>query len=339
LVTPANWPILLSLLNVLFRHHGNRPGPFLKALLLVPRLVEVVAELRRDPPDVVHAFWGHYPSLVFPLLARFVPQCHRSMFLGAYDLTSHLIPYTQYSTDFCDSVWTHSEENRSALIEMKIDPQRLGVVHRGIPLDLANGPKPKKEPFRICTAANLQKEKNIDRILEVFGRVLTKIPEAHLVIAGDGAERQALERLAVQLDIDSSVTFTGYLRRDMLFGEMARSSVFLFLSTKVSERLPNVVKEAMLAECHCIVSETPGIRELITPGETGDIVADADPEAVADRIVAVMNSGSAEVGKAAAGFVRRNLSSEAAMGRYVEGWRAEIVAAGQGEGNRRLPVR
>ncbi len=102
---------------------------------------------------------------------------------------------------------------------------------------------------------------------------------------------------------------------------MARSRVFLFLSTKVSERLPNVVKEAMLASCHCIVSETPGIRELVEPGVTGEIVPDLDPAAVAERVNVALAVQDDQIGTAAARFVRETMSSEAAMRRHTEAWR------------------
>ena len=59
---------------------------------------------------------------------------------------------------------------------------------------------------------------------------------------------------------------------------MAESDIFLFLSSKAGERLPNVVKEAMLSGCICIVSNTPGIDELIEDGKTGFIIDKAQRE-------------------------------------------------------------
>ncbi len=319
---PSNWPKVFRLLSFLARHHRDWRSAA-RAILLAPRIVEIAAELERTKPDVVHAFWGHYPSLVIPLVARSQPDCLTSMFLGAYDLTSHLGPYSVPAADHCRTVWTHSEENRPALLGLGIEPRKLRVGHRGIPLDLARGPMPAREPFRICTAANLQKEKNVDLVLKVFRTLLERIPLATLTVAGDGEEWDALRSLAIDLGIDQRVEFTGHLRRDELFREMARARVFLFLSTKVSERLPNVVKEAMLAECHCVVSETPGIRELIHPGRTGEIVKSLDPEAIAARVGEIMQAGTTDVGREAARFVRKHMSSDAAMRRYVDAWRDE----------------
>jgi len=324
LARPDNWPILGRLLSILWRHRGGEVVPMLKALALAPRLIEVVAELKRNPVDVVHAFWGHYPSLALTLAQTFAPQCHRSIFLGAYDLTSHLIPYSRPALEACQTVTTHSEENRDTLLAFGVRPEQIAVIRRGIPLDLADGPRPERESLRICTAANLQKEKNMDIVLRVFRQVRETHGEARLMIAGDGEERAALEKLAGELGIAEHVDFPGHLSREGLFQEMARSRVFLFLSTKVSERLPNVVKEAMLAGCHCIVSETPGIRELIEPGATGEIVPHLDPAAVAGTVNAALATQDDRIGAAASRFVRETMSSEAAMRRHTEVWRREL---------------
>ncbi len=318
---PANWPIPGRLLAILSTHRGGHMVSMLKALILAPRLIEVTAELRRNPVDVIHAFWGHYPSLALTLAQSFAPKCHRSIFLGAYDLTSHLIPYTRPALEACQTVTTHSEENRETLLSFGVAADRIAVIRRGIPLDLADGPLPEREPLRISTAAKLQKAKNMDVVLRVFRLVLETYPEARLMLGGDGEERGALERLAGELGIADRVEFPGHLSRERLFREMARSRVFLFLSTKVSERLPNVVKEAMLAGCHCIVSETPGIRELVEPGVTGEIVPDLDPAAVAERVNAALAAQDDQIGTAAARFVRETRSSEAAMRRHTKAWR------------------
>ena len=65
---------------------------------------------------------------------------------------------------------------------------------------------------------------------------------------------------------------------------MASSDIFLFLSSKAGERLPNVVKEAMLAGCICIVSNTPVIDELIEDGKTGFIIEEKNYALIPDLI-------------------------------------------------------
>jgi len=319
--SPSGLAVAAFLAQMLVRRLHRRPVEFAKAVALLPRLVEITERLRRDPPDVVHAFWGHYPSLVLLLAALFAPAVHRSLFLGAYDLTTHLFSLAPEAARGAHSVWTHAEANRPVLERLAVPADKLRVVPRGIPLDLADQAKVAKRPGRICTAANFQKEKNLDLVVESFARFVRARPEATLVLAGDGRERAALEALVAARGLGDRVTFTGFLARERLFEEMQRAELFVFLSTKPSERLPNVVKEAMLAGTVCLVSRTSDIERLVTPGVTGEIVDDLVPETIAARMLALAASPErAAMAARGEAHVRAAFSATAAMARYVEGW-------------------
>jgi len=328
---PATWRVLASrgglktaafLGGVLLRRLADRPVEFTKTLALLPRLVEISERLRRDPPDVVHAFWGHYPALVLMLAERFAPGVHRSLFLGAYDVTSHLLSLAPRIARDADSVWTHAEANLPILRRLEVPMDRVRVVPRGIPLELEAGSTVAKVPGRICTAANFQREKNLDLVIDSFACLLRRRPDATLVVAGDGAERGALEAEVAAYRLGERVTFTGFLGRDRLFAEMRRAELFVFLSSKPSERLPNVVKEAMLAETICLVSRTEDIDRLVTDGVTGEIVDELDPDHVASRMAALLTDERRHaMAHGAAAHVRATFSAAAAMESYVEGWR------------------
>ncbi len=321
-VRPRNLGLATRLAGVISRHVGARGGQLARATALIPRLVDIADEMRDDPPDVVHAFWGHYPALALPLVERVAPKAVRSMFLGAYDLTTHFLPAAPHLAATSHTVFTHAAENLELLAERGVDPDRVTVVPRGIPLDLANTPAGEKEPGLILTAANFQKAKNIDRIIDAMPMVLAKHPGARLEIAGDGAEREALKAQVARLDLAEKVTFLGMLPREALFARMRAATIFAFASTKPSERLPNVVKEAMLARCHIITSHTPGIEALVEDGATGEIARDIAPEALAQRIDAALVEKKQETsGPLSEKHIRDHFSAEAAMERYVDRWR------------------
>ena len=327
----ATWRVLASrrglamagfLLRIALRHLALKPVALAKTLALSPRMVEITEILRTDPPDVLHAFWGHYPSLVLLLAERFAPSVHRSLFLGAYDLTTHLVSFAPRAAANADSVWTHAAANRPLLQALDVPMTKVTVVERGIPLDLADGVQIPKVPDRICTAANFQKEKNIDLIIESFAHLAPRRPQATLLLAGDGAERKRLEALVDRRGLRNRVVFTGFLTRAALFREMQRSALFVFMSTKASERLPNVVKEAMLAKTLCLVSRTADIEQLVIPGRTGEIVDHLDAETIAARMLALLDEpDGAAIAERAAAHVSRSFSAAATMERYVAGWR------------------
>lgn len=326
---PRNLGMTLFLLGFILRRLPSRPRELATALALTPRLIEVAAILRRDPPDVMHAFWGHFPSLMLALAERFFPAVHRSMALTAYDITSHLFSQSGPISAGAHSVWTLADENLALLKAIGAPMDRVHVVYRGIPIDLADSPSPEKESGLICTAANFQKEKNIHLVLRAFAAVRAQAPHARLMVMGDGQERAALEALAAELELGDAVVFTGLLPREKLFAIMRRSDVFLFLSTKVSERLPNAVMEGMLAQAVCVVSRTSGIETLIEHGVSGFIEDDLDPVIVAERVLGVLaDPARGQIGARAAAHIRSRFSAEAAMRAYADVWRAELAARG-----------
>jgi glycosyltransferase involved in cell wall biosynthesis len=101
---------------------------------------------------------------------------------------------------------------------------------------------------------------------------------------GDGPDRERLAALADDLNIRDDVKFLGHVSEERVFTEMARSDIFVFMSDKEGERLPNVVKEAMACRCFCVSSRTPGMEELIDQGTNGYLVDSGDVEE-AGRIV------------------------------------------------------
>ena len=89
----------------------------------------------------------------------------------------------------------------------------------------------------IGTVAPLRPEKNIGRLLRVFAMLDTSLP-VRLVVAGDGAERGALERFAQQLGISDRVSFTGRVLPGSVLG-----SFDIFALSSDTEQMPNAADE------------------------------------------------------------------------------------------------
>lgn len=313
-----------SFFALLFRELLPRPKRLVAFLFLMPRIVGLVSSLSRQRPDVVHAFWGHWPSVVPALLKRYAPSVDTSMYMGAYDL--YVSFPLRLTAEAVDNRFTHSTSNLPHIRSMGVTDD-VHMIHRGIPLaDLsaldAGGNPIQKTPLQFCTASALTKDKQVDVSLRVFALIRRAIPNASLVVIGDGAERRYLEEFADELGVADAVSFVGYQKRQDLFRIMCGSQFFLFFSRKASERLPNVVKEAMLAKCVCFVSDTQGIDELIPVPDYGIVFEDADCETIAQEIMSVLDDASRlhKIGENAHSMVASHFSSDSAMKKYVEIW-------------------
>lgn len=313
--------IALSLVAFVIRYNVRNLRHLVRSLVLVPRCLDIFDDIDRKRPDVVHMFWGHYPSIVGYLVEKYIPTTVVSLFLGAYDLRSRYggsAPVAQRA----DVVWTHSKTNIAAIKALGISVENVMIAYRGIDLSSVREilERRSKVRRRIVTAGRLVAEKGFDDVLRAFALIVHDFPDASLVILGDGRERNRLEELAEHLDVAENVDFVGHVGQLEVLEHMASAEVFLFMSH--IEMLPNVVKEAMACRCLCVVSDTPGITELVTP-ETGFVVKRGDFEGAA-QIIKDVFAGRVVIDKlinAGVCHIEKYFDVDVQMGRYISVWR------------------
>jgi glycosyltransferase involved in cell wall biosynthesis len=313
--------VLLQMIGWIVARCWRNPDHLLRSLVLLPRVFQIVESIRRERPDLVHLFWGHYPALVGHLVRRQMPGMVLSTFLGAYDLTWNY-GGTPPVARAASVVWTHARENLPAIRRLGVEEQRIGFSYRGVELRLFEGNSRQKVARRIVSASRLIPAKAVSDLLRVFALVLEDWPDASLVLLGDGPERAQLEALAAELGVEHAVEFRGHVSHETVRAEMAAAQVFLLMSRNESERLPNVVKEAICSRCLCIVTESPGIGELLQHGVHGYVVEQGDLQAAARRIGEVFNGEVMveEMTAAAYDHVRTHFDVERNMARYLERW-------------------
>lgn len=299
-----------------------RPADLVKSLILLPRVLEIARSLRDDPPDVVHLFWGHYPTMVGWVVARQLPDVVLSVFLGAYDLTGRYGGSADVAR-MADVVWTHAAVNVPAIQRLGVQPARLRVAFRGIdPGAIPARTRPPLTSHRLLAIGRLIPSKAFDDVLEVFARVRPAWPDASLTILGDGPERRRLEQLARHLGVSDATSFLGHVSHERVLAELADADVLLFMSRKDSERLPNVVKEAMACECFCVATRTAGMDELIEDRRHGFLIDPGDIAGAAGFIDAVFRRREPALSMVAdaKARVRDHFDARTTMEAYLRTW-------------------
>jgi glycosyltransferase involved in cell wall biosynthesis len=141
-----------------------------------------------------------------------------------------------------------------------------------------------RETPLVGTAVILRREKAIDVLLEAHARLLVSMPDAHLVIAGDGPIRAELEGYARELPLDGRVHFLG--PRDDV-DPILRSLDVAVLSSDF-EGKPLFVFECMANRTPLVATAVGGLLELVRNGETGVLVPPRDPEALAGAVAGLL---------------------------------------------------
>ena len=320
----------LPLLTAILSHCWRQPEHLAKALVLLPRSLDLLERVEAERPDVVHIFWGHYPSLLGLLVRRRLPQVAVTQFLGAYDLEKGF-PLSRLLADHADRLLTHARANLPALAARGVDPERVEVSYRGIEIPAAP-PAPPKTTGLMVIAERLVPQKRTAEALRLFAAVATERPEAQLRVLGAGPEADRLKALAGELGLEQRVTFCGHIPHREVFRHLAEAEVALTLSQSPSERLPNALKEAMLYRCLCLAAPSPGIDELIADGKTGILADPGDLTGAARRLSALLRDPAAaeEMRRKAQAHILENFDVERTMSARLRLWSHLVAQRRQG---------
>ena len=310
----------LWLIGMIFSACWQLPLQLAKALLLVPRSLALLYRIEALQPDVVHLFWGHYPALLGLLIKRRLPGIVVSQFLGAYDLEQRF-PLSVRLSWQADLVATHAKANLPTFAALGLPAERAQVTYRGIEIP-ATPPVPEKDPGLMVVAERLVPEKRTSDALRVFAQLRQDIPAARLLVLGCGPQTEALKALTRQLGIAELVAFAGHLPHREVLETLGHAEVALTMSQNPSERLPNVMKEAMLQRCLCLSSRTPGIEELIDDGTSGLIVELGDVDTAAKRLKEVLRHRDTveEFGRRAQAKIVEEFNVDRLMAERLQQW-------------------
>jgi 1,2-diacylglycerol 3-alpha-glucosyltransferase len=168
-------------------------------------------------------------------------------------------------------------------------------------------------------------EKNIGFLVKVFREVLTCVPEALLVIAGEGPAREPLRQQVARLGLDARVHFAGYLERDSaLLDCYAAADVFVFASRTETQGL--VLLEAMAQGAPVVSTAQLGTRSILLPG-CGALIVPEQQHAFAAAVVRVLSDAGLRAELAARGRAYARNWSSAAMARRLAELYGELRAA------------
>ncbi len=271
------------------KKHGTDYFSFLKVAKLLRKIKPDVIHTHNTQPfidGVIAALLCGVKRVIHTDHARSFPDKRRYMFaewvmshfafrvVGVSDHTSmNLMKYEHISVSKIETIPNGIDP---AAYQIQIDKskkrQELGLPKSGPILGVA---------VRLC------EQKGVSYLLKAFVSVVKHIPQAVLVIAGDGELRSELENETKQLGIQRNVFFLG-LRLDI--AELLK--LFdVYVLPSLWEGLPMILLEAMAAGCPVIASNVGGVSTAIIDGKTGILVNPAEHVQLTDAIIGLLSDG------------------------------------------------
>jgi glycosyltransferase involved in cell wall biosynthesis len=147
----------------------------------------------------------------------------------------------------------------------------------------------------------------VDVIARAFVLAARQHPELRMLMLGNGSQAVELRQTFIKAGVQDRVLFPGQVRQSDL--PRLYRAADLYISASHSDGTSISLLEAMACGRPALVSDIPGNREWITPGENGWLFPDGDADALAQSIILAIKERDklAEMGKAA-----RNLAQQRA---------------------------
>jgi glycogen(starch) synthase len=184
--------------------------------------------------------------------------------------------------------------------------RRSSVVYYGMePPALPPVPRPTRDPV-VLGYGRLVADKGFDLAVHAFAAVQRQFPSARLVLAGEGAARPDLERLAAECGLANAVRFVGAVAPEDV-PALINTSSLVVVPSRWDEPFGLVALEAALMARPVIAARAGGLVEVVEDGVTGLLVDKESPGQLAEAVIRLLRDPIAADRMGAAG---RDLARE-----------------------------
>jgi len=299
-------------------HFSKTPLGLMTGILRLRRLV------RQWRPDVVHSHMVHANliaramRLVTPV-PRLICTAHSTVEGGRGVMMAYRL------TDRLADISTHVSREAVAVFERQgaVRPGRMLAILNGIDLRAFSDAPDRRARSRLrvfpragrllLAAGRLAQEKDHAGLLGAFARVVDRLPDVELWIAGDGPLRDALLRQRDALGLENRVAFLG-ARRDV--PDLMRAADVFVLPSRF-EGFGLVVAEAMASGTLVVATDAGGVAEVLDG--TGIVVPPGDEDALAAGLLEAFSMDPQRTAALTAS-ARRRAENRLDIERSVDTW-------------------
>lgn len=251
-------------------------------------------------PDVIHAVLAeqdfdilHFHEPWIPILSRQILSRSHTVNVATFHaklpdtavsktIEKVITPYTKSILKYIDVMTTVSEPSSDYIRQLTDKP--IHLISNGV--DFAKY-KPKHQQ-RLASPTifhinRLEKRKGVKYLIKAFALVEQQIPDARLVIAGEGPDRSKLELLASELGI-KNIQFLGYIEESKKIAYMQSADVCSFPSI-YGESFGIVLIEALACGSPVVAGANPGYASVLTGRGALGLVNPYDEADYARRLI------------------------------------------------------
>lgn len=288
----------------------------------------------RGKYDVIHVHWPFPHGLMGQAArltsgARMIAMSHGAEFALA-GRKKWIRPFLRQSLRAADLRIANSSS--TALMVMDCCNLPCEVLPYGTTVKAAESTNHFNDVPRVLFTGRLIERKGVEYLLRAVPLIL-KNHQAEFVITGNGDQRQKLEALRDQLNIQNSVQFLGFVSNEQLRQEYARCDIWvnpgIVDSWGDAEGLGVGSIEAYCYGKPVVASAVGGIPDTVLNYETGFLVDEKDPEQLAAAISELISKPelARQMGSAGFAFAERTFEWTSITNRLIAFYHSVLPAS------------
>lgn len=289
----------------------------------------------KGPYDIIQAHFGSNGVLADTIRRLGAIQGKLITSFHGYDMSSYLSRNHNriYEQLFAsgDLFLPISEFWHKKLIELGCSNKKVLVHRMGVRIGDGKSLQAKesvnKEKTEILSIARLVEKKGIEYGIRAVGRLKDMNYKVEYKIAGNGHLRKEFEELVRDLSLQDTVFLLGSKSKHEIDTLLKSANILLAPSVTGSdgdqEGIPVAIMEAMAAGVPVVSTLHSGIPELVTDGKTGFLVPERDVDALAEKLIYLIEHPEIwpEMGRAGRARVEANYDINKLNDRLVEIYR------------------
>ncbi len=255
----------------------------------LPSAVKQIKDiLQKEKPDLLHVHSaGTYGFTA--ALANFHPTVltpwGSDILLGSFVRKLVLI----FIVDRADVYTCDGENTFERLIGLGADREKIHLIRFGTDVEKfrpGSSVKSQMLKVKVVSLRNLEPIYNIETLIRAAAIVIKSAPNTKFVLAGGGTEREFLENLSKELNIQKNVQFLGQVNNEKL--PVLLQSANVYVSTALSDSgLSASTAEAMASSLPVVATDTGDSKDWI---DNEFIIPVKSPEALAEKITTLIDN-------------------------------------------------
>lgn len=269
--------------------------------------------LRTYRPNIIHAHWLIPQGIVTAAAHRNIPFLVTSHGADLFAINGALFTWLRGRVLNRAKAVTVVSEAMKRRLQTDHPLTLIDVIPMGV--DFTSLFTPLDQEVRssdsILFVGRLVEKKGVIHLINAMPLILAVKPYARLQVVGSGPEKEKLAAAVRKLQLEHCINFLGAREQKELPSLFRKAAVFAAPFVEAlsgdQEGLGLVVAEAIACHCPVVVGNVPAVHDLVDP-DLAFIVPQANPAALADAIIAVLNDPRAAHSRAIA--LRRNLEAK-----------------------------